>query len=304
MDRLTEIELFVRTAELGSITKAAEKLDLSVSSASRYLIGLETRLGARLVDRSTRRIYLTQIGQEHFERCRQLLAELHEAESLVSASALSPSGVLRVTSTVSFGMNHIGPLLPDYMRRFPNVRVDVEVSNRYANLLDSNIDLAVRTREHEADSSITIRRLAQTRRVLAATPGYLSQQGIPRTPEDLHRHRLLLYSYANRPDELHFTRDGVSTVLPVNGAMKSNEGQVIRAAALQGLGILVQPKYVIYDDIVSGRLVPVLDAWDLPRLTINLAYANRKFVPAKVRTFIDFLVEHFEKMDFERKWTQ
>lgn len=304
MDRLTEIELFVQTAELGSITRAAEKLDLSVSSASRYLIGLETRLGARLIDRSTRRIYLTQIGQEHFERCKQLLGELQEAESLVSASALSPGGVLRITSTVSFAIHHLGPLLPEYTRRFPQVSVDVEVSNRYSNLLDSNIDLAIRTREHEADSSITIRRLAQTRRVLAAAPGYLSQHGIPRVPEDLHRHRLLLYSYAHRPDELHFTRDGATTVLPVNGAMKSNEGQVIRAAALQGLGILVQPKYVIYDDIVSGRLVPVLDAWDLPRLTINLAYASRKFVPAKVRTFIDFLLEYFEKMDFERKWTQ
>jgi len=304
MDRLTEIELFVQTAELGSVTRAAEKLDLSVSSASRYLSGLETRLGARLVDRSTRRIYLTQIGREHFERCKQLLAELQEAESLVSATALSPCGVLRVTSAVSFGINHLAPLLPEYTRRFPQVSVDVEVSNRYSNLLDGNIDLAVRTREHEADSSITIRRLAETRRVLAAAPGYLSQHGIPRVPEDLHQHRLLLYSYAHRPDELHFTRDGMTTVLPVNGAMKSNEGQVIRAAALQGLGILVQPKYVIYDDIVRGRLVPVLDAWDLPRLTINLAYASRKFVPAKVRTFIDFLLEHFEKMDFERKWTQ
>jgi DNA-binding transcriptional LysR family regulator len=126
---------------------------------------------------------------------------------------------------------------------------------------------------------------------------------MPRDPGDLTEHRLLLYSHANRPDELPLTRDGVTTVLPVSGAMKSNEGQVIRAAALQGFGILVQPKYVIYDDLVSGRLVPVLDAWELPRLTINLAYASRRFVPAKVRTFIDFLIDHFEAMEFERKWT-
>ncbi|WP_207004495.1 LysR family transcriptional regulator [Trinickia mobilis] len=304
MDRLTEIELFVRTAELGSVTKAAEKLDLSLSSASRYLIDLETRLGARLLDRSTRRIQLTQIGQEHFKRCKHLLIELQEAESLVSASASSPTGVLRITSSASFAMNHIGPLLPEYMRRFPDVRVEVEASNRYASLLDGDVDLAVRTREYEPDSNITIRRLATTRRVLAAAPSYLSQHGIPRVPDDLQRHQLLLYSYANRPDELHLTREGVTTVLSVSGAMKSNEGQVIRAAALQGLGILAQPKYIIYEDIVSGRLVPVLDAWDLPRLTINLAYANRKFVAAKVRTFIDFLVEHFQTMGFERKWTQ
>ncbi|WP_168795931.1 LysR family transcriptional regulator [Paraburkholderia aromaticivorans] len=304
MDRLTEIELFVRIAELGNITKAAEKLELSVSSASRYLIGLETRLGARLVDRGTRRIYLTQIGQEHFERCKQLLAAFQEAESLVSASAVSPNGILRVTSTASFAMNHIGTILPEYARRYPKVTVHVETNNRYANLLDSDVDLAVRTREYESDSSITVRRLAETRRVMAASPDYLTQHGIPRDPGDLNQHQLLLYSYANRPDELHLTRDRVTTVLPVSGAMKSNEGQVIRAAALQGFGILVQPKYVIYDDMVSGRLVPVLDGWELPRLTINLAYASRRFVPAKVRTFIDFLIDHFEAMEFERKWTE
>ncbi|GAB7542938.1 LysR family transcriptional regulator [Cupriavidus sp. 8B] len=304
MDRLTEIELLVRTAELGSVSKAAEKLEISVSAASRYLIALEARLGARLVERSTRRVYLTEVGQAHVERCKRLLAEFYEAESMVSATALNPRGVLRITSTVSFCMRHIAPLLPEYSRRYPEVRVDVEVSNRYFNLLDTDIDLAIRTREYEADSNITIRRLAETRRVLAASPGYLSQHGLPREPNDLLAHRLLLYSYANRPDELHFTRDGMAVVVPVSGAMKSNEGQVIRAAALQGLGILVQPKYVIYEDIVSGRLVPVLDAWNLPRLTINLAYPSRKFVPAKVRTFINFLVEHFEKMDYQRKWTE
>jgi DNA-binding transcriptional LysR family regulator len=304
MDRLTEIELFVRAAELGSITKAAEKLDLSISSASRHLIGLEARLGARLIDRGARRIFLTPIGQEHFERCKQLLAALQEAESLVSASAASPSGVLRIASSVSFGMNHIGPILQEYTHRYPNVTVHVEVNNRYTNLLDSDVDVAVRTREYEHDSSITVRRLAETRRVLAASPDYLSRYGIPREPKDLDQHQLLLYSYANRPDELHLTRQGATTILPVRGAMKSNEGQVIRAAALQGSGILVQPKYVIYDDIVSGRLVPVLDAWDLPRLTINLAYASRRYVPAKVRTFIDFLIDHFHQMEFERKWTE
>jgi DNA-binding transcriptional LysR family regulator len=304
MDRLTEIELFVRTAELGSVSKAAEKLAIPVSTASRYLIALETRLGARLVERSTRRVYLTEVGQAYAERCKRLLAELREAESMVSATAQDPQGVLRITATVSFCISHIAPLLPEYSRRFPEVRVDVEVGNRYSNLLDSDIDLAVRTREYEADSNITIRRLAETRRVLAASPGYLSQHGLPREPNDLLKHRLLLYSYANRPDELHFSRDGTTTVLPVSGAMKSNEGQVVRVAALQGLGILIQPKYVIYEDIVSGRLVPVLEAWSLPRLTINLAYPSRKFVPAKVRTFIDFMVEHFEKMDYQRKWTE
>jgi DNA-binding transcriptional LysR family regulator len=303
MDRLTEIELFVRAAELNSLSKAAEKLDMSLSAASRHLISLEARLGARLIERSTRRVYLTEIGLEHFERCKNILADIHEAESLVGAVASNPSGVLRVSSTVSFCMNHIGPLLPRYVERYPGVRVDVEASNRYYTVLGDDIDLAIRTREYESDSNVTIRRLAETRRVLAASPDYLRQHGTPRSPDDLLKHRLLLYSYANRPDELRFSRDDSTIALPVSAAMKSNEGQVIRAAALRGHGILVLPKYVIYDDLVCGRMIPVLDDWDLPRLVINLAYPFRKFVPAKVRTFIDFLVEEFRNADYERKWT-
>jgi DNA-binding transcriptional LysR family regulator len=148
-----------------------------------------------------------------------------------------------------------------------------------------------------------VRRLAITRRVLAASPGYLSAFGTPKSIEDISQHQLLLYTYANRPNELRFTRDGEHTTIAVKGLLESNDGQVLRAAALDGLGILVQPSYIIFDDMVAGRLVSVLDDWDLPRLTINLAYPSRKHLSAKVRLFIDFLVQHFSAMQFERKWT-
>jgi DNA-binding transcriptional LysR family regulator len=201
-------------------------------------------------------------------------------------------------------MQHIAPLLPEYTRRFPDVTVHVETANRYLDLIDNNIDVAVRTRESEPDSNITVRRLAETRRILAASPGYLARLGRPRDLDDLARHHLLVYTYAHNPHELRFTRDGASTVLPVRGLLESNDGQVLRAAALDGLGILVQPTYIVYDDIVAGRLVPVLDEWDLPRLTVNLAYPSRKHLSAKVRTFIDFVADHFARMEYERKWTQ
>jgi DNA-binding transcriptional LysR family regulator len=162
----------------------------------------------------------------------------------------------------------------------------------------------VRTRESEPDSNITVRRLAETRRILAASPGYLARMGRPRTLDDLARHQVLVYTYANNPHELRFTRDGETTQWPIKGLLESNDGQVLRAAALDGLGILVQPTYIVYEDIVAGRLVPVLDEWDLPRLTINLAYPSRKHLSAKVRTFIDFMAEHFARMEYERKWTQ
>ncbi|RZI63700.1 MAG: LysR family transcriptional regulator, partial [Variovorax sp.] len=225
------------------------------------------------------------------------------AESAVNASTLKPTGTLRVTASLSFSVHHIAPLLPEYTRRYPEVSVHVETANRYLDLIDNNIDVAIRTRESEPDSNITIRRLAETRRILAASPGYLGRAGTPRELADLARHALLVYTHANNPHELRFTRDGEARTIAIKGVLESNDGQVLRAAALDGLGILIQPTYILYDDIVAGRLVPVLDAWDLPRLTVNLAYPSRKHLSAKVRTFIDFMAEHFQKMEYERKWT-
>ena len=183
------------------------------------------------------------------------------------------------------------------------MRVYVEVSNRYHDLIDNNIDVAIRTREFERDSNTTIRRLAATRRILAASPGYLNVHGAPQNVEDLAQRPLLLYTYANCPNELKFRRGDETRSLRVQGLLESNDGQVLRAAALSGLGILVQPKYILYEDLVAGRLVSVLDDWDLPQLSVNIAFQSRRHMSAKVRTFIDFLVAHFDRMDYHRKWT-
>ena len=303
MDRWTEIELFVQVAETGSLSRAAQALDLSNAAASRHLSALEERLGARLVERNTRRLYLTDTGQEFFSRAKGILSELKDAESAVNATALNPTGTLRITASLSFSLHHVAPLLREYTQRYPNVTVHVEAANRYLDIIDNNIDVAIRTREIEPDSNITIRRLAETRRILSASPRYFAQHGFPKTLEDLQRHKLLIYTYANNPNELRFTRDGQTSTVTVKGLLESNDGQILRTAALDGMGILVQPSYIVYNDIVAGRLVPVLDDWDLPRLTINLAYPSRKHLSAKVRTFIDFVAEHFGKQDYERKWT-
>src|SRR3954470_4668349 len=296
--------LFVQVAETGSLSRAADVLGVSNAAASRHLSALEERLGARLVERNTRRLYLTEPGQEFLRRSKTILAELADAESAVNASTLNPTGMLRISASLSFSVQHIAPLLPEYTRRYPNVTVHVETANRYPDIIDANIDVAIRTREFEPDSNITIRRLGETRRILAASPGYLARIGRPRALEELASHQLLLYTYANNPHELRFSRDGQVTALAVKGLLESNDGQVLRAAALDGLGILVQPTYIVFDDIVAGRLVPVLDEGDLPRLNINLAYPSRKHLSAKVRTFIDFIAEHFARMEYERKWTQ
>ena len=226
-----------------------------------------------------------------------------DAEQAVNAKTVNPSGTLRIMASLSFAMHHVAPILREYTQRYPLVNVHVEAANRYQDMIDDNIDVAIRTREFEPDSNITIRRLAETRRVLAASPRYLAQHGFPKSLDDLQRHKLLIYTYANTPNDLRFQRDGQVTTVHAKGLLESNDGQILRSAALEGLGILVQPSYIVYEDIVAGRLVPLLEDWDLPRLTINLAYPNRKHLSAKVRTFVDFMAERFLAQGFERKWT-
>jgi DNA-binding transcriptional LysR family regulator len=304
MDRLTEIELFIQVTETGSLSRAAEALQLSNAAASRHLSALEERLGARLVERNTRRLYLTDTGREFYSRARSIVSDLREAEAAVNATSLNPVGTLRITSSLSFAMRHVAPVLREFTTRYPNLRVHVETANRYMDIIDNNIDVAIRTREFEPDSNITIRRLAETRRLMAASPTYLARFSAPRTLEELQQHKLLIYTHAHTPNELRFTKNSEERVLTVTSLLDSNDGQVLRAAALDGLGILIQPSYIIHEDIVAGRLVPVLDDWELPRLNINLAYPSRKHLSAKVRAFIDFMVEHFDSADYERKWTQ
>lgn len=304
MDRWTEIELFVQVAELGSLTRAAESLGLSNAAASRHLAALEERLSARLVQRNTRRLFLTDVGDAFYRRCKPLLGELHDAENAVNETAIKPTGLLRVQASLSFSMIVIAPLLTEFNQRYPELRIEMIASNRYTDLLESGIDVAVRNREYENDSAITVRRLAETKRVLAASPQYLQRHGTPRAPSELAKHRLLIYNLANHPNELRLTaRDGTETALPVHGVLEANDGQIVRAAALKHLGILMQPMYIIHDDVIAGRLVPLLTEWELQRLTINIAYPTRRHLPAKVRCFVDFLVEQFALNDFERRWT-
>ncbi len=301
-DRLFQIEFFVQVAELGSLTRAAEKLEMSNAAASRTLLALEERLGARLVERTTRRLWLTEVGQIFYRRCSAMLSEIAEAEAEVNEATLQPTGTLHVTSSVSFSMLHIAPALPEFQRRYPLLKVQITAANRYFDFIEAGIDVAIRTREYESDSNITVRKLSRTWRVMAASPGYLAANGVPRHPDDLKSHRMLIYNLAKDPTVLHLSRGDERRDVEISSAVDSNEGQVIVSTGLAGLGILIQPLYIIHDEIVAGRLVPVLLDWELPPLTINIAYQSRRHLPAKIRVFTDYLVERFEKLDLERKW--
>jgi DNA-binding transcriptional LysR family regulator len=301
-DRLSQIEFFVQVAELGSLTKAAEKLDISNAAASRTLLALEERLGARLVERTTRRLWLTEAGQTFYRRCSVTLSEIAEAEAEVNEATVQPTGTLHVTSSVSFAMLHIAPSLPEFQRRYPKLNIQITTANRYFDFIEAGIDVAIRTREYENDSNITVRKLARTWRVLAGSPGYLATNGVPKHPDELSDHRLLVYNLAKDPTTLHLSRGEERHDIEIRSSADSNEGQVLVAAGLAGLGILILPLFIIYEEIVAGRLVPVLQDWSLPPLTINIAYQSRRHLPAKIRVFTDYLVERFEELELERNW--
>ena len=299
MDRLRQIELFMRASDLGSLSKAAESLGVSNAAASRHLAALENRLGARLIERNTRRLWLTDVGQEFFQRCAQPLAELDEAEEAVGERAATPKGLLKVTSSISFAKLHLAPILPAFRVLYPQVTVQIVAANRYPDFIESGIDVAIRTREHEPDSNIVVRRLAETRRVMAASPAYLDKRGAPRTPEELADHDLLIYNLANEPFVLNLQDGAVKRRIRVAGILEANDGQVIRAAALAGHGILIQPLYIVIDDIRAGRLRVVLENWRLPPLVMNIAYQNKQRLPIKIKAFVEFLTTHMRAVASE-----
>lgn len=300
IDRLTQMELFIQIVELGSIGRAGEKLGISNPAASRHLTSLEDRLGVRLIERTTRRQWLTEAGRRYHQSCLAILGEVAEAEASLNELVIDPKGTLRVTSSVSFAMLHIAPCLPEFNLRYPNLAVEIVAANRYPDFIEAGIDVAIRTREHEADSGITARRLVETTRVLAASPGYLASHPRPLVPEDLADHRMLVYNLANHPFTLNFSRGRENRSIAIQSMLQSNEGQVICSAALAGHGILIQPLYIVHGDITAGRLVPVLTDWDLPRLTVNLAYQSRRNQPAKIRVFSEFMVNRFKRLDLDK----
>lgn len=304
MDRFLELEIFTRIAEEANLTRVADALGLSVSGVSRCLTGLENRLGVRLVQRTTRQLSMTAEGERFAQNARDILLSLAEAETSVSLVAAEPRGTLRIGTSLSFGLLHLMPIIAAFKTRYPMVQVDVQASNRYLDIVENGLDLAVRTRRVEVDSSITIRKLAEVPRVLTASPAYIERHGAPTSPDNLACHPLLLYTLSDDWDHLTFTNNGVTRRMSVTGEITSNDGQLLRMAALEGMGILVQPAYIVHDDIEAGRLVPVMTDWELPQLTMSAVFPSRTHLPARTRLFIDLLARHFRENDFEQRWRE
>ena len=293
MDRFHAIEAFVRVVETGSFARAADRLGVSVSSVSRHVTELEAHLDARLLNRTTRRLSLTEAGGQFHERAVQLLADLEEAEESAAAGTVAPRGTLRLTCGVSFGTRFLAPAVADFNARYPQMRFDCELSDRIVDLVDEGFDAAVRIGA-VGGQNLVARKIGVTTLVCCAAPAYLAQHGEPRTPEDLPAHACLTYDYAPHSGVWSF-RDsaGRDRNVRVTGAAHANSGSFLEALAVAGLGIVFEPDFIVGADVRAGRLVPILRAFVPAASNIQVVYPSRRHLSAKVRAFTDFLAARF-----------
>lgn len=290
MDTIDAMRVFVAVVERNGFSAAADALDISTAAVTRQVAALEQRLSTRLLNRTTRRVSPTSTGAAYYQRCVQLLAEFDELEASVGAQALQPSGRLRINAPVSYGITRLGALLPAYSARYPQVELDLQLSDRQVDMVEEGFDLAIRITRQPAPNLIA-RHLAQVRIRLCAAPSYLARHGTPATPQDLPGHECLSYTYSAGGDtwQLQGPRGEVSIALQPH--LRANNGEVLREAAIAGMGIIAQPDFIIDQALADGRLVPVLPEWEVPAIGIYAVYTSRSHLAPKVRSFIDYLVE-------------
>lgn len=292
MDRLNGMRLFVEVVKRGSFTQAAEKTGLSRAQLSKSVMQLESFLGARLLNRTTRKISLTETGQIYFERCAAILQEVEEADAVAREMTANPSGTLLLAAPTSFGVRHLQDLIPQYLAKYPQVQIRLSLNDRFVDVIAEGFDLVIRIAEL-ADSSLISRRIAPCKRVFCAAPEYLAKFGIPQVPQDLAIHRCLIYSNELKPDswDLHGP-EGVESIA-INGPFCSDNGDVLRSAAIAGLGVTLLPTFIIGPDLQAGRLRQVLPDYCPPEIAIYAVFPSRKFLSAKVRSFIEYLADNF-----------
>lgn len=288
--------VFVRVAELGSFSGAARQLGLSRSAVSKHVTALEERLGVRLINRTTRRLALTEAGAAYRDYCARIVQEVEEAELMAMQHSAAPHGRLKLNAPVTFGFLHLGPLLPEFLARYPGVEIELALNDRFVDLLEEGFDLAVRIGQL-ADSSLIARRLATTRPICAASPAYLARAGIPREPADLARHNCLRYSLRRERDTWSFRRGAEHVAVKIRGNLEANNGDALRSAALEGLGIVCLPDFIIGEDLERGLLRPLLSDWQTPESPIHAVFPPQRHASGKLRAFVDFLVEKLGRKD-------
>jgi DNA-binding transcriptional LysR family regulator len=292
MDRFRGISAFVAVVEAGSFVGAAESLGSSKAAMSRAVLDLEARIGARLLHRTTRRLSLTEDGRGYYEHCRQALDELASADAEVAHASSAAVGLIRVNAPHSFGAIHLSSRWSAFLDAHPGVRLDVTLSDRLVDLVDEGFDMAIRIARLQ-DSSLVSRRLAGARMVMCATPGYLASRGTPQRLEDVAQHEVISYTYWSGGDTWRFSTDSGEREVATRPRLRANSGDTCRAVALSHGGIVLQPSFLVGEDLAAGRLVEILPQYHGPQLNIYAVYPTRRQLPARVRILIDFLADSF-----------
>ena len=293
-DILTGMRVFTTVVDLGSFAKAAEQLNLSRGMTSRHVSGVEARLGVRLLHRTTRYISLTEAGSDYYQRAVDILAAVDRAESAAGHSTVEPRGTVRVSAPMAFGTRTLGPVIEAYLKRYPQVKLDLDLTDRLVDLVEEGVDLAIRI-TRKIDPHLIARPLARAEMLVCASPRYLKLHGAPRTPEELVRHNVLTYTYSRMGTALRFSRGAKEVAIQVSGNCRTNNGELAARAATAGLGIVCEPGFVVADALRNKRLIRLLPGWTADSFLIYAVYVNREFLPAKVRSLIDFLAVWFKK---------
>jgi len=298
MDRLKAMQVFVEVADRGSLSAAAVHLDMSRAMVSRYLAEMEQWVGVRLLHRTTRRLSLTPAGAETLPRCRQMLDMVGDLHSAVATPEDTPRGLLRITTSMSFGARLLAPAVTDYVKRHPGTSVDLMLVERAVNLVEERVDLAVRI-TNDLDPNLIARKLAVCRSVVCASPEYLAREGVPARIEDLSLRNCLTHSYFGK-SLWRFERDGEPVDVPVSGSISANEVSVLCSAAVEGAGIAMLPTYYAAQYIASGKLQVILPQCKPPELGIYGVYVSRRQMPLILRSMLDFLVERLGSAPWDK----
>ena len=292
MDKLGAMNAFAKVVALGSFAEAARALGSTRSATSKAVMELEHLLGVRLLDRTTRRVRASEAGLAYYDRCVEILARVEETEMQVARLHGEPRGILKVNGPTSFGALYLGPAVAEFMARFPDLKIELTLSDRFIDPIEEGVDVTVRIAEL-ADLSFIARRLAPARRAFVVSPAFVARHGAPDTPEDLARVPCLSYGHTTSLQRWRIVVDGEAIAAPINSILCSNNGDVLRSAALAGLGVAELPTFLIGPDIEAGRLKTVLDRFPQPAFGVHALYASNRYLAAKTRAFVDFLVKRF-----------
>jgi DNA-binding transcriptional LysR family regulator len=293
MDRFTAMAAFTQVVDAGSLSVAARRLGLSRSAISKQLAQLENRLGARLLQRTTRRMALTEAGTDFYARCTRIVHEVEEAERGVGRLHAAPRGLLKVNAPMTFGYRHLAPAIADFLPRYPDVQVETTLNDQIVNVIEGGFDVTIRVAVL-ADSSLIARRLARNRIVVCGAPAYFAAHGRPSTPRDLVHHNCLNYTYLATGNLWHFVGPRGAQSVEASGSFRANNGDALQAAARAGLGLVQLPAFIVGDDLASGALETVLEHYEDRTTSIWALYPSTRHLSPKVRVFLDFLAARFE----------